>query len=192
MVLKELSGLMWTATGGRASIREVTVALPRNWRTDALTCSLLTPLTAAATPTDAHIRITSNHPVFGSRPWAQQSQGCGRQGDYIQLGGDLLRNTTQNFYMQSARLLLAEWVKFRWGVFEERGYPDDPLYPLTYRDPITGIHKPNTCAARKARPQPYCETSAHIPEAPTKHNAQCVGRPAWDIIQQSHDFTMAR
>nr|XP_045590148.1 calcium-activated chloride channel regulator 1-like [Procambarus clarkii] len=187
-VLTEFSGVLWASTGGRASLRSVTVALPRTWRTDALTCSLLTPLTAAAAPTDAHIRVTSSHPVFGSRPWAQQSQGCGRQGDYIQLGGDLLRATTNDTYVHAARLLLAEWVKFRWGVFEERGYQDDPLYPPTFRDPKTNVPRPNTCNTHKMTPAPFCTTAAHTPEAPTKHNAQCNGRPAWDIIMQSQDF----
>ncbi|KAK8732368.1 hypothetical protein OTU49_007056 [Cherax quadricarinatus] len=191
-VLTEFSGVLWASTGGRASLREVTVALPRSWRTDALTCSLLTPLTTATVPTDAHIRVTSAHPVFGSRPWAQQSQGCGRQGDYIQLGGDLLRATTNDTYVHAARLLLAEWVKFRWGVFEERGYPNDPLYPPTFRDPKTNVPRPNTCSTHKITPAPFCTTAAHTPEAPTKHNAQCNGRPAWDIILQSQDFIDGR
>lgn len=201
-VLQEFSDELWAATGGRASLREVTVALPRAWKTDAHTCSLLTPLTAAATPTNAHIRIRSAHPVFGSRPWAQQSQGCGRQGNYIQLGGDLLRATTNDTYLHAARLLLAEWVKFRWGVFEERGFPDDALYPASFRDPKTNVPRPNTCApatastttanAHKSTPAPFCPTAHHMPEAPTKHNAQCNGRPAWDIILQSQDFIDGR
>ncbi|KAK3891031.1 hypothetical protein Pcinc_005053, partial [Petrolisthes cinctipes] len=201
--------------GGRAYIREATVALPRTWRMDSPTCSLLTPVTTtASSSTHTHIRVTTNHPVFGSRPWVQQSQGCGRQGDYIQLGSDFLRNNNNNnnngtkthiFYntnttkphnshTQSARLLLAEWVKFRWGIFEERGYQDDPLYPLIFRDPTSGVHRPNACPLQKPRPelqpQPFCPTEAHISEAPTKHNAQCVGRPAWDIIIHSHDFAL--
>lgn len=191
-VLIEFSGVLWAATAGRASLREVMVALPRTWRTDALTCSFLTPLTASAAPTEAHIRVTAAHPVFGSRPWAQQSQGCGRQGDYIQMGGDLLRATTNDTYIHAARLLVAEWVKFRWGVFEERGYPDDPLYPPTFRDPKTNVPRPNTCNTHKITPLPFCTTAAHTPEAPTKHNAQCSGRPAWDIILQSQDFIDGR
>lgn len=187
--------MLWSATGGRASLREVTVALPRTWRTDALTCSLLNPLTAAAAaPTEAHLRITSSHPVFGSRPWAQQSQSCGRQGDYIQMGGDLLIATTNDTYSYASRLLLSEWFKFRWGVFEERGFPDDDVYPTTFRDPKTTVPRPNTCSARdsNSKPVPFCPTVAHTPEAPTKHNAQCNGRPAWDIILQSQDFIGGR
>ncbi|XP_064104872.1 calcium-activated chloride channel regulator 1-like [Macrobrachium nipponense] len=191
-VLLEFSGELWKATGGRASLREVTVALPRSWRTDAITCSLLTPLSATASPTDAHIRVTTPHPAFGSRPWTQQSEGCGRQGDYIQMGGDLLRATTNNTYVHAARLLVAEWVKFRWGVFEEKGYPGDPLYPPKFRDPVNFSMRPNSCYTQEIIPAPFCTTDAHIPEAPTKHNAQCIGRPAWDIIKMSQDFMGGR
>lgn len=191
-MLTEFSNVLWTTTGGRASLREVTVALPRSWKTGGLTCSLLSPLETSATPNLAHIRVTSPHPVFGSRPWTQQSQGCGRQGDYIQIGGDFLRTTTNDSYVYAARLLVAEWVKFRWGVFEERGYKNDPLYPTSFRDPKTNSPRPNRCSTHSITPAPFCSTAAHTPEAPTKHNAQCGGRAAWDIILQSQDFVEGR
>lgn len=144
-VLKELSQQMWSATSGRASLRHVTVALPRTWRTDALTCSLLQPVTAAAPPVHAHITVSEPHPVFGNRPWAQQSQGCGRPGDKIRLGGDILRGGSNESQAHTARLLLSEWAKFRWGVFEEKGVPGDPLYPPQYRDPNTHRWEPTAC-----------------------------------------------
>lgn len=144
-MLRELSSQMWSATEGRASLREVTVALPRAWRTDALTCTLLTPLTTTSSPTEGHIRVTAAHPVFGTRPWTQQTQGCGRQGDFIQLGGDLLRAANDS-YAHAARMLLTEWAKFRWGVFDERGHTNDPLYPPTFRDPSTHQWAATGCA----------------------------------------------
>ncbi|XP_066987727.1 calcium-activated chloride channel regulator 1-like isoform X1 [Macrobrachium rosenbergii] len=145
-VLRELSSMMWAATNGRASIREVTVSLPRTWKINSLTCSLLIPLLATSSPTDAHILVTSPHPAFGSRPWTQQSQGCGRQGDFIQVGGDLLWTSSNDSYTHAARLLLIEWAKFRWGVFDERGHVNDPLYPPTYRDPNTYQFSATACA----------------------------------------------
>lgn len=177
---------MWSATGGRASLRKVTVALPRVWRTDALSCPLLNPLTASSAPTEGHIRITASHPVFGARPWTQQTQGCGRQGDFIQMGGDLLRAASNDSYAHAARLLLAEWAKFRWGVFDERGHANDPLYPPTFRDPNThqfaatscsdGVVKGDTCDPSQPgctfSPQPYSNNHLSssllsFPELPT-------------------------
>ncbi|KAK3860859.1 hypothetical protein Pcinc_033121 [Petrolisthes cinctipes] len=226
-VLRELSSQMWSATVGRASLRKVTVALPRTWKTDSLTCSLLTPLTASSAPTQGHIRVTAAHPVFESRPWTQQSQGCGRQGDFIQMGADLLRASNNESFTQASRLLLAEWAKFRWGVFDERGHTNDPLYPPTFRDPNThqwaatscadGAVKGNICDPSQPgcsfTPEPYsnghlsssllafpelrsvrlfCNDKTHNRVAPTKHNALCGGRSAWEIIQQTTDFASGR
>lgn len=146
-VLRELSSQMWVATENRASLREVTISLPQAWRTDALTCSLPTPLPASTGPSEGHIRVTEPHPVFGSRPWTQQSQGCGRPGDFIQVGEDILKaDGMDGSHALTSRLLLAEWAKFRWGVFDERGHANDPLYPSTFRDPETHQWVATGCA----------------------------------------------
>ncbi|KAF2352326.1 Calcium-activated chloride channel N-terminal [Trinorchestia longiramus] len=151
---------MFVATKGRASLRHVTVTLPRNWRTDSLTCSLLQPVNTASPAVHAHISISQPHPVFGNRPWAQQSQGCGRPGDKIRLGGDSLRGGSNESHSHTARLLLAEWAKFRWGVFEERGIPGDPLYPPQYRDPSTHRWESTVCADGPIHaPGPECDPS---------------------------------
>ncbi len=44
-----------------------------------------------------------------------------------------------------------EWSKFRYGVFEEYGYPGDPVYPLFYpeseytADGYVEVPTPNFC-----------------------------------------------
>ena len=139
-----------------------------------------------------HIRVVGAAAAgISSRPRAVQSQGCGRQGDYIQAGGDLFSHASSNASVAAAgRQLLAEWAKFRWGIFEEAGYAQDPLYPATFRDPNTNSIRENRCVGDGSTP--FCPSEAHIAEAPTKHNAQCVGRPQWDIIMQSQDFAGGR
>ena len=68
---------------------------------------------------------------------------------------------TQNFLNQHVnqtsvfgppgQVFLYEWSKFRYGVFEEHGYPGDPLYPMFYSKQIftaqgaKNIVKPNLC-----------------------------------------------
>ena len=48
-------------------------------------------------------------------------------------------------------MFLYEWSKFRYGVFEEHGYPGDPLYPMFYSkqifttDGMKTVTKPNFC-----------------------------------------------
>ena len=161
----------------------------RSWRSESPSCSGLRPLGHAAFQGPAHLLVTSPHPVYESRPWALQSQGCGRQGDYIQVGGDLFRYATNNAtYEGAARQLMAEWTKFRWGVFEQRGYAADPVFPGVFRAPGTGVLRENLCPGVGVE-APFCPSDAHVPEAPTKHNAQCRGRPQWDIISNSQDFS---
>ncbi|CAL4096642.1 unnamed protein product, partial [Meganyctiphanes norvegica] len=145
-VLREFSSVLWVATDSRASLRSVTVVLPHTWRTDALTCSTLTTVSPIAVPITGHIRVSGPHPLFGRQPWTQQTQGCGRPGDFIQFGGDLLRVSTNDSHALAARLLLAEWAKFRWGVFEEHGHGGDPLYPPTFRDPDSHQWVASACA----------------------------------------------
>ncbi|CAL4162029.1 unnamed protein product [Meganyctiphanes norvegica] len=186
-LLTEFSQKLWKATGERVSLRDVTVNLPDSWQTDVLTCSLLSPLTRTSVMRRPQILVSGPHPVFGSQPWVQQSQGCGKMGDFIQLGADLLRGTSSDGHNHTARLLLSEWVKFRWGIFDERGYKGDPLYPEEFRDPVTGELRPNQCH-QTSTDLPFCAAADHVPEAPTKHNAQCTGRAAWNVISQSADF----
>ncbi|CAL4117431.1 unnamed protein product [Meganyctiphanes norvegica] len=187
-VLSEFSKQLFNATGRRVSIRDVTIVLPRSWQTtNSQTCAIWGPLTTSAIPTPANIHVSTPHPVFHTRPWVQQSQGCGQPGDYIQLGADLLRASTNDSHLKTAQLLLAEWAKFRWGIFEEQGYEGDVVYPATFRHPSTSEIKPNSCkpAGSKA---PFCKTEDHIPEAPNKHNTLCQGKSAWDVIMNSADF----
>ena len=54
-------------------------------------------------------------------------------------------------YGPSGQVFLYEWSKFRYGVFEEHGYPGDPLYPMFYSKQIftaqgaRNVVKPNLC-----------------------------------------------
>ncbi|CAL4067890.1 unnamed protein product, partial [Meganyctiphanes norvegica] len=187
-VLRVFSQKLMSTTGGRASLRAVTIALPRSWRMGgSRNCSVWGPLTTAAVLSDTHIHIYPTLPLHGDLPWTQQSQGCGRPGDFIQIGGNLLKETSTASNDNTARLLLAEWVKFRWGIFTEHGYRNDTIYPETFIIPETTELQVNGCRTQ-GTDIPFCTESDHRPEAPNKHNAQCVGRAAWDIIKLSQDF----
>lgn len=50
---------------------------------------------------------------------------------------------------EGARLLLNQWVKYRYGVFDERGFKNDPMYPLYWMTPGDGpgTEKITSCAA---------------------------------------------
>ena len=49
-----------------------------------------------------------------------------------------------NELFQSGKILAHEWAKYRYGVFEEYGYPGDDIYPMFYYDQ-NGQLVPNYC-----------------------------------------------
>ena len=78
------------------------------------------------------ILVTGRHPLFGSRPWSLQHGGCAVRGQRVELPypGLLGDNGTE----AGADDLLRELVKYRFGVFEERGLNGDRLYPLEFAE----------------------------------------------------------
>ena len=41
--------------------------------------------------------------------------------------------------------MVQEWLKFRYGVFEEHGYADDDLYPHNYLESENNTTLPTSC-----------------------------------------------
>lgn len=81
------SNYLHRATDGRAYFHQVEIIVPPNW--DTASCGRSLPVgayTSRGTMNEAAIRIGTEHPVFGSKPWTQQSRGCGLSGDYISVG----------------------------------------------------------------------------------------------------------
>ena len=69
-------------------------------------------------------------------PMAIQSRGCGSPGDFISLPASFLSlhtNMTRGQMANQARQLGHQFVKLRFGVFDEQGYPGDVLYPGHYK-----------------------------------------------------------
>lgn len=43
-----------------------------------------------------------------------------------------------------------EWLKYRYGVYEEHGYPGDEVFPHVYLDVMTGEARPTGCTNHQA------------------------------------------
>ena len=73
--------------------------------------------------------------VSPGAPYTQHAQGCGRPGEVITLPEVLMTdwNSTVARLGSPAKLLVKEWAKLRYGVFDEHGFRGDPLYPNHYR-----------------------------------------------------------
>lgn len=59
-------------------------------------------------------------------------------------GGNII-NTSLFSLPSAGRVLVQEWAKYRWGVFEEYGHPGDSLYPTFHRT-NTQAHNPTGCS----------------------------------------------
>lgn len=130
--LRAASGHLFTATGRRAELGNITVMLPVTWPESCVslvTGSQVVPAAAGETASAAQVQVGSDHPVLGPRPWAQQWGQCGQEGSAIHLSANSLTGDSNI----TARQFVLEWAKFRWGVFEETGFAGDDMYPSFYQ-----------------------------------------------------------
>jgi hypothetical protein len=133
------SGALHTALYGAAYFQSLTVVVPATWR-DAK-CGVAIRPPAADTPyATADIWVEKPGPIHGHLPATQQSAGCGKPGDYIGLPHTALLTRAgaggsngRNFSLAEARHFVHEWAKYRYGIFDETGFPSDTAYPSFYR-----------------------------------------------------------
>lgn len=108
--------------------------LPSNWPSSCLPKNR-TIKTSRGERSD--ITITVPHQVYRDSVWTQQSGGCGEAGDQIYGSYTALRRDT------IGRELVREWAKYRYGIFDEIGFKNDPIYPKCYR---TDKNQPTGCS----------------------------------------------
>nr|XP_022916415.1 calcium-activated chloride channel regulator 4-like [Onthophagus taurus] len=123
-VLSSASNYLFSALHGRAFIRSSTVILPTSWPNS---CS--PNKVVAASGEESDITILPGDASKG-KMWTQQSGGCGKSGDQIYFGYKSLENKDSSL----GHLLVKEFAMYRYGVFEEKGYRNNPIHPLCYYD----------------------------------------------------------
>ena len=93
--------------------------------------------------------MSTPNPVFGNNPFAEQIGGCGERGRVIHVPYDYLnlvsaptlnaKHSTREAaklaqetrgISEPGRSFVHEWAKYRYGVFEEYGYPGDERFPM--------------------------------------------------------------
>ncbi|XP_044735945.1 calcium-activated chloride channel regulator 1-like [Chrysoperla carnea] len=124
--LTTASHYLFTALDGRAFFQSINVILPTSWPD---TCipggSRVSPATNSYSDITIQRRVTPG----GTIPaWTQQTGGCGEPGNQIFLNYDTLENYSNSL----GRTIVKEWAKYRYGVFDEIGYHNDPVYPMCY------------------------------------------------------------
>ena len=80
-----------------------------------------------------------------------QLAGCGKPGLQIQLSTKFMTDPSLGMEERS-KILLSNWAKYRYGVFDEHGFIGDAMYPLNWKTPGSPseageFEKVTSCAA---------------------------------------------
>lgn len=98
--------------------------LPSAWPN---TCVPANRTVASARGERPDLTVTRPHQIYRDAVWTQQASGCGEAGEQMYGAYTALERPA------IGRELVREWAKYRYGVFDEVGYANDPIYPQCYR-----------------------------------------------------------
>ncbi|XP_057365444.2 calcium-activated chloride channel regulator 1-like [Daphnia carinata] len=158
---------------------DVTIILPNSWASDPICSRLMTMTNITLLPWarthSADIRITPDHPVFGSQPHSFQYGGCQEPGLSINVPSTFVSNFTD---LTKARIMAREWAHYRYGVFDEGGIPDDERHPSGYMmfqtENSDKIMRANTCTGDKT---PRGEWNNEECKSTNSGNSSCEFQP---------------
>lgn len=183
---------MYSALNGRNKFGTVIIQLPNRWTSECL-------------PSRSSTYNSSNSRVIGISKgdlsditivpkrinkqyiWTQQTKGCGIKGDQIYIDYNFILNNR-------ITEILREWSKYNFGVFDELGYLDDPIYPQcipTDDDSSTASSDKYYCSNEtrslmmNLKSNEYCGRTSHNSYTPTRQNFICQRRSTWDVIMAS-------
>ncbi|KFM72670.1 Calcium-activated chloride channel regulator 2, partial [Stegodyphus mimosarum] len=138
---KEASGILQSATRGQVFFKEVIFLIPKRYSSISLN-QKWTKYNQNAKHPDIFI---TNSDLFDN-PYTIQHAGCGKQGLRIHIPSKFLTSTKSS----KAKALVREWAHYRYGIFDENGYPDDELFPTCYKIPGSDIIHVTSCTNEKA------------------------------------------
>ncbi|CAG9817922.1 unnamed protein product [Phaedon cochleariae] len=147
--LTSASQYLFSALDSRAYIRSTTVLLPSSWPDSCVSSAIL-----SSSGETSDVTVQPTDPNRG-QIWTQQSLGCGQKGDQIFMGYESLLSRNS----QLARYLIKQFAMYRYGVFEEQGYFNDPIYPMCYYDDQNGQAKVTGCSDLPIRDNGICSTA---------------------------------
>ncbi|XP_035223913.1 calcium-activated chloride channel regulator 1-like isoform X3 [Stegodyphus dumicola] len=125
-VLTDASEVLNTSIG--LKISNVVFLLPRIWDVSNWTVGKATPQHTHLPP-DIFVENLPNS-AYGNYPFTLQYGGCSVPGRYIFIQENFL---TAKEEFPKGKLFAREWLKFRYGVFDEHGFEADKMYPLYYK-----------------------------------------------------------
>lgn len=128
---------LFHVSSGRIRWERITLQWPRNGPSLA-NCPSVKIVTRAALNRWSRADVTvkeSGHPLLGNQlPWTEQFGPCGTPSlDGVSVPAPFIppASGSRTDKVKAARLLVRQWIKSRYGVFDETGYQGDAQYPLT-------------------------------------------------------------
>ncbi|XP_035223921.1 calcium-activated chloride channel regulator 2-like isoform X2 [Stegodyphus dumicola] len=138
---KEASDILQSATRGQVFFKEVIFLIPKRYSSISPSRKWIKYNQESKHP---DIFITNND-LFDN-PYTIQHAGCGKQGLRIHIPSKFLTSAKSS----KAKALVREWAHYRYGVFDENGYPGDELFPSCYKIPGSDITHVTSCTNEKA------------------------------------------
>ncbi|XP_055521014.1 calcium-activated chloride channel regulator 1-like [Leucoraja erinacea] len=115
-MVTEASNYLHQATKYQLYFSDVKILLPASW---ALNSSLVQSRTHESYE-KADVIIAESYLKHGDAPYTLQYGGCGEMGRYIHFTPKFILNEKiTSVYGPKGRVLVHEWARFRWGVFNE-------------------------------------------------------------------------
>jgi len=125
LVAQTLSNGMYYVTNKTFFINSVELLLPRSWNT-------VVPPAKTQSFEGADIRISNKFQYLRT----ENPNLCGLPGQFIEVPRELFDNTGYTSkYGTPWKALFTQWARYRWGIWEEHGYPGDSRFPYFYRKP---------------------------------------------------------
>jgi len=120
---------LYYGSNSRAYFRDIQIVLPMSWgrhghpRTFS---SMMADITIDNAPTS----------LYGRMPYNEQARICNVEGDRINFPISFFENlqNTMDRIGPLGSLILKQWMSYRYGIFEEVGFPLDTVYPSVYCD----------------------------------------------------------
>ena len=138
-------------------------------------------------PAEADVRIESGHPVYGNRPWTQQTRDCGQLGDYISIGSSFF--TEDSALGGRGHLMMRQWARYLFGIFDDTSCLNDTSVPSEFcSSPSRDVDDKHAKVVCTALPYPRVVIDRHLKSAqvialrqPTFHY-KVVTWPDIDIV----------
>ncbi|KAG7170038.1 Calcium-activated chloride channel regulator 1-like 7 [Homarus americanus] len=182
-IIKKASEILYQNTHKQVFFGDVKILIPKFWTN----CNENAVGAESESYEESDIKIAKENVLYGDQPYTLQPGECGEPGLYIHLTPTYLTHPNIiNLWGPPEKVLMAEWSKLRWGVFDEVGYPDDYLFPLEYTEDV----ETNTTNTEKLFLPTVCTSG--VPQGNFINKR--TGESCVDVIPRDHNcrFKMSK